>query len=94
MDKDEKTVNNSAINEQTNLQTDNKKSNSHSKAVAKYNAKRYNTFTVNMKKEDYKDLEELAGKCGVSKARIMIDLVTKLDDKEKECLISEYNQDE
>lgn len=50
-----------------------KSSDSHIKAVAKYNAKNYKTFSVNMKPEDYEKLLLVSENAGTGKSRLLIE---------------------
>lgn len=56
--------------------------NPHSAAVAKYNAKNYNTFSVNLKHNEYEKLILVSGRCGTAKSRILIELLNRLSEDE------------
>ena len=56
--------------------------NPHSAAVARYNAKNYNTFSVNLKHEEYEKLMLIAARCGAGKSRILIELLNRLPEDE------------
>ena len=64
--------------------------NPHSAAVAKYNAKNYNTFSVNLKHNEYEKLILVSGRCGTAKSRILIELLNRLSEngrsKARRCL--------
>ena len=68
------------------------KNNAHAAAVARYNAKKYKTFSVNLKKEEYDELTLISGRCGIGKSRFLIDLFNNLTDEQKEELVKRYGE--
>lgn len=76
------------------MDNDKSKKSAHSAAVARYNAKNYKTFSVNMKPNEYEKLMQISARCGAGKSRILIELlnnisedeIVKLIEKDKELL--------
>ena len=68
------------------------KNNNHAAAVARYNAKNYKTFSVNLKKEEYEALAQISSRCGIGKSRFLIDLFNNLTEEQKEELVKQYNK--
>lgn len=66
--------------------------NPHSAAVARYNAKNYNTFSVNLKHKEYEKLMLISGRCGTGKSRILIELLNRLPEDEIVKLLEQDRQ--
>ena len=64
------------------MDNNNSNKSAHAIAVAKYNAKNYKTFSVNMKHDDYQKLIVLSGLCKTSKSGLIIKLIQNLSDNE------------
>ena len=64
------------------MDKDKSKKSAHSAAVARYNAKNYKTFSVNMRLNEYEKLMQVSARCGTGKSRILIELLNNISEDE------------